>query len=894
MNNLDLSKVKNATYMFYNMKEIKYLDINDTKFNDKITDEFKRENGLNDKDDLMICKNKENSGVGKYVSICCDYNIELKKCNNYMICNYKEATEYIYGFQNDYRENIAYIKNEDSIIGPNEKLIIKANTNIEIYFSEPTTTLSYFFSTLSDPNSKNIKLIDLSYFDSSSVKKTNYMFYGCSSLEEINFKNFNTSNVTDMSYMFSACSNLKFLNLSNFYTSNVKEISNMLDGCNSLEYLDISNFNTSNFDRFQNLFADVKSLKYINLYNATINDDIKYQIEEIAKDTTIVCQKNQIITKGLNSCSIFTPSDNYIIVEYGIETTYEVNEFTTLYSSPWLQYKYRQNIVYIKKGNSIIGPNEKLIFEANTNIEIHFSEPVKYLSMFFAEPKSKFIKRVDLSHFDSSLLEEITTMFDSCNHLEEINFDNFDTSKVTQLRYMFNQCSSLKSLDLSNFDTSQILEFDFLFCGCSSLKYLDISNFNTFKSSDYLSDTIFRSVGYLDYINLYNAQLSNFMIKEIEKVVNDKTIVCQKDKIINKGINDCSIFNKSGNYVRVENGSNDDEFIVFESNNLSNNTTQIIPTTFPENKNEETNVVLLGFSRFRTFNEGYFTFYIYLTATKNILTTKHIQFPIEITYYRNIRRLLKETNANCSLDLVGSDTKYKYYCRVDEEPDNIKEAKLIPDFDFVSQDNVTLTGTTPLAKMFMNNMMEMKNQDKYDNILENSRIYILDNSNFYKYEQLLFNITGEINDPQPKLDNKNLLLMINLENNDTTDIQIPCNISNITKNKYILHCKSNESFKGEIQSAISFIDNNDILLLNFADIKESNINIEATPNNRKFFMTKGKKLGAGAIVGIIISIIVVIALIVFIIIYLRKKNEKDVNDTNSSIKEFKTSDGIKH
>ena len=89
-----------------------------------------------------------------------------------------------------------------------------------------------------------------------------------------------------------------------------------------------------------------------------------------------------------------------------------------------------------------------------------------------------------------------------------------------------------------------------------------------------------------------------------------------------------------------------------------------------------------------------------------------------------------------------------------------------------------------------------------------------------------------------------------------------------------MNCKSNESFKGEIQSAISFIDNNDILLLNFADIKESNINIEATPNNRKFFMTKGKKLGAGAIVGIIISIIVVIALIVFIIIYLRKKKWK--------------------
>jgi len=77
-----------------------------------------------------------------------------------------------------------------------------------------------------------------------------------------------------------------------------------------------------------------------------------------------------------------------------------------------------------------------------------------------------------------------------------------------------------------------------------------------------------------------------------------------------------------------------------------------ISTTIPEiKKNEGTNVVLLGFSQFNLF-KAYFTFYIYLTATKNILYTKHILFPMEITYNRNIRRLLKETKANCTLDFV--------------------------------------------------------------------------------------------------------------------------------------------------------------------------------------------------------------------------------------------------
>ena len=493
MNNLDLSKVNNATYMFYNMKGIKYLGINSTKFNDKINDEFKRENGLNNKDYILVCKNEENFPLVKYISICCDNYIELKcnNYNNYIICKYKETVEYKDGFQIGFRE-IAFIKNETTIVLPNEKLIIEANTTIEIYFSEPITTLNGFFpgdGDIADPNSQLIKLIDFSHFNSSSLESTDYMFFQCYSLEEINFNNFNTSKVTSMRNMFTMCTNIKSLDLSKFDTSNVNKIDSMFDGCTSLEYLDISNFNTLNVIReyyfTDNMFYAVNSLKYINLYNALIIYEIKTQIEEIVKDTTIVCQKYQIINKGIQP---------------------------------------------------------------------------------------------------------------------------------------------------------------------------------------------------------------------------------------------------------IEGGS--------------------------------------------------FAFYIYFTATKNILTTKHILFPMEITYNRNIRRLLKEIKANCTHP-VESDKKYKYYCLVDEKPDNIKEAKLIPDFDFVSQDNVTLTGTTPLAKMFMNNMMAMKNQDKYDNILENSLVYILDNSNFYKYDQLLFNITGEINDPQPKIDNKNLLLMINLENNDT--IQIPCIISNITKNKYILN-----------------------------------------------------------------------------------------------------------
>ena len=57
------------------------------------------------------------------------------------------------------------------------------------------------------------------------------MFYGCSSLKELNLNNFNTNNVTNMSYMFSGCSSLKELYLNNFNTNNVTNMSFMFSGC---------------------------------------------------------------------------------------------------------------------------------------------------------------------------------------------------------------------------------------------------------------------------------------------------------------------------------------------------------------------------------------------------------------------------------------------------------------------------------------------------------------------------------------------------------------------------------------------------------------------------------------------------------------------------------------
>ena len=51
-----------------------------------------------------------------------------------------------------------------------------------------------------------------------------YMFYGCTSLEEISFTKIKTCKVKNSEKMFYECSSLKQINLNKFNTSNVINI----------------------------------------------------------------------------------------------------------------------------------------------------------------------------------------------------------------------------------------------------------------------------------------------------------------------------------------------------------------------------------------------------------------------------------------------------------------------------------------------------------------------------------------------------------------------------------------------------------------------------------------------------------------------------------------------
>ena len=157
-----------------------------------------------------------------------------------------------------------------------------------------------------DPNSKNILSVDFTNFDSSNIEKVNSMFYGCTSLEEINLDNFQTSGkIEDMSYMFYGCTNLKLIDLSKLITSSVENMNLIFSGCNSLKYLDISNFDMTKLTNADEMFNGLDRLEYINIFNVKTGEEFNQAISKsklTGKEGLMACQKTKIISNVITKC----------------------------------------------------------------------------------------------------------------------------------------------------------------------------------------------------------------------------------------------------------------------------------------------------------------------------------------------------------------------------------------------------------------------------------------------------------------------------------------------------------------------------------------------------------------------------------------------------------------
>ena len=257
-------------------------------------------------------------------------------------------------------------------------------------------------------NCRNLKEIEFStFFKTDKIESMISMFSHCIKLEKIDLSVFNTKNVKDMSYMFYDCRSLISLDISNFNTKNTLNISGMFYQCeNLINIIGLNNINTKNIIKMDNLFHDCKSLQKIDISNFKLHPNV-------------------------SSIAGFF---------YGCESL-----------------------------KSIDLSNLKTTYIKNMD------------SMFF---QCSSLTEINLSNFDTRNVQMMGSMFYNCSKLKKINITNFNTQNLNDMSWMFSYCSSLEEIDLSKLVFPKVDNLAYLFFGCSSLVKIDITSLKKNYYSD--------------------------------------------------------------------------------------------------------------------------------------------------------------------------------------------------------------------------------------------------------------------------------------------------------------------------------------------------------------------------------------------------------------------------
>ncbi|MCQ2978766.1 MAG: BspA family leucine-rich repeat surface protein, partial [Clostridia bacterium] len=403
-------------------------------------------------------------------------------------------------------------------------------TSITFGDSFDTSYVENFIDTFRDTG---FKTLDLSGFNTVSVKWMNSMFYDCKSLKSINFgSDINLANVTEMKSMFNGCTCLQSVNID--FSSLVSKVdaTSMFYECSSLKKLNLNNLQNKGSDlkisgnkslreiilpKYLNISDNLPSVIDAKWYGFDINDQkiddteytqlprsidtntngifesgelykVKLVYDYLYKDqiTGTKYYADKYIENGIEKTDLKqfhigdNPSDEVYAYVYGDGMLLFDGYGKLEYSDNATEFPYRYTAE--KGGDSVY--NSDLITKAAAS---NNGFKVNRLDYLFKELKK--ITRIDFSNFDTSNVTNMYQMFYNCSSLIEADLSNFDTSNVEKMYYMFAGCNSLTNVDVSSFDTSNVTDMSAMFQNCSSLTTLDISSFDTSKVSgtSYLS-----------------------------------------------------------------------------------------------------------------------------------------------------------------------------------------------------------------------------------------------------------------------------------------------------------------------------------------------------------------------------------------------------------------------
>lgn len=127
------------------------------------------------------------------------------------------------------------------------------------------------------------------------------------------------------------------------------------------------------------------------------------------------------------------------------------------------------------------------------------------------------LQDIDLSHFNTSEVENMMQMFVGLYSCTSLDLSTFDTRNVTSMYQMFAHDRSLVNLNLANFNTWLVTDMAGMFEDLSNVVSLDLSNFNTSNVID--MNSMFAQTHKLKILNL--GHLNTSRVTTMEKMFND-------------------------------------------------------------------------------------------------------------------------------------------------------------------------------------------------------------------------------------------------------------------------------------------------------------------------------------------------------------------------------------
>ncbi len=247
-------------------------------------------------------------------------------------------------------------------------------------------------------------------------KNSSEMFSGFKNLTTINnFEKLNVKNISNMSGMFKYCAKLQSVNLNGFVDVKPIDMMNVFNGCSSLKEINLSKFDLSDVNKYTNGF-----------YNCSSLERVVFPEKLVVKPTSIYCYNM------FGNCSSLTSCDMSIFDGKNLNLGSTFSGCSSL--------------------NDVkFGKHKLLAFNTTFN-------------------DCSSLKKIDISGFDTTGIENMNKVFAGCKSLEELVLpDVMNTSKVKTMRSMFEKCEKL-FFDCSNWDTTNLTDITSFNSGAPNVK----------------------------------------------------------------------------------------------------------------------------------------------------------------------------------------------------------------------------------------------------------------------------------------------------------------------------------------------------------------------------------------------------------------------------------------